>query len=439
MKFNDILWLGLKGMSERKLRAGLTVLTVVIGIAAIVALIALVSGISTSINKTLSSLGPTTIYLTPKGQSTIFTDADVAELEAFPNVSTVIPLLRFPANVTAGGTSSAVTVYGISNSSLQNAIGGVNLLAGSLYTNAPEPTALVGYSIAFPTTTQSQSSVIINEPIYLTETSGQSSQTITLIPTGILASYGSLFLVSQDTSVFVSIAEAEALQSKYSYNIIIVQAKNTSSVTALYNLLTDVYGSKASVLSVQEISSEVSSVTGSLSLLLGAIAGISLVVAGISILSIMMVSVAERTHEIGILKSIGFKRNDILLLFLSEALIIGVLGGLIGVGIGAGASYLLSSTLGGGSHSNAAPTPAPTATSGRAGGGGGGAVFVGGGAQSSPSSSSSGLSSLSFTPDVSPSLVFIAIFVAVLVSVLATLYPAWKASTIDPIKALRSE
>ena len=104
MKLNDTLWLGTKGISQRKLRTGLSIPTIVIGVAAIVALISLVAGISASISNELSSIGPTTLYLTPK--TGIFTVADVAEIGSLPNVSEVL-LIRFTANVSVIGQSSS--------------------------------------------------------------------------------------------------------------------------------------------------------------------------------------------------------------------------------------------------------------------------------------------------------------------------------------------
>ncbi len=438
MKFKDILWLGLKGMSERRLRTALTVLSVMIGIAAIVALIALVSGVSASVTQSLQSIGPTTIILMPQGNH-IFTAADIAEIEALPNVTAVIPILRFPANVTSAGTTVSATVYGINNYSLSSVIGGIKLQQGTLYTDSAVPTAVVGHDVVYPSTAQSATTVMINQPMYVTDP--RSSKTITLIPVGILNTYGQSFFVSPDSSVFIPLQEAQMITGTYSYNMLLVQASNTSTVSSTDNLLTNIYGSEASIISVQSIANTISSVLGSLSLLLGAIAGISLLVAGISILSIMMVSVAERTHEIGILKSIGFKRRDILYLFLSEAMIIGLLGGIIGSAVGAGVSYGIAG-LGAGSNNGAPSTGSGPATASQTGGasGSGHAVMIGSGpsgAKSGPSSSSP--SSLSFTPDISPQLIGIAIFIAVFVSVLSSLYPAWKASTIDPITALRSE
>ena len=154
-----------------------------------------------------------------------------------------------------------------------------------------------------------------------------------------------------------------------------------------------------------------------------------------------MVSVSERTKEIGILKSIGFKQRDIMLLFLSEAIMIGVIGGMVGMVAGAGGSYILPALLS--SHSTTA-SAAPSASSpavGRGFSGGGSSGF--GGRSSGFASSSSGFgsssSSVSFSPVITVQTLLLAFTIAILISVAAGAYPAWKASKVDPIIALRSE
>ena len=433
MKIKKVFLLGIKGISERKFRTMLTIMSIVIGVAAIVALVSLVAGISASISHSLESIGPTTLYMTPT-QSHIFTAADMAEIESLPYVANVIPIISFNANLSEAGSESTVTVYGIMNYSIASAIGGINLYSGRSYNDTTTPYALVGYDIAFPTTSQSMPSVALNQPLYL-QGLGASGRSITVIPLGILNQYGSSAFVSPDSSIFIPLQAAESITNKYSYTILLVKAMNTSTVNQLYSLLENIYGNSARIISIQEIASTISSITGSLGILLGAVAGISLLVAGISILSIMMVSVTERAHEIGILKSIGFRRRDVMFLFLSEAIIIGFAGGIIGVALGAGGAYALPGLLsaGAGSHQSV-PTPAIAK-----GGGGSRSFGRGVGAFGSSSSSQQSTSALSFTPSVSPGLAIMAIMIAIVVSVCASMYPAWKASTIDPIKALRSE
>lgn len=446
MNLKDTFSLGMKGIADRKLRTALTVLTIVIGIAAIVALTAVVGGISASISASLQSVGPGAIYLIPTG-SHIFTDADVAVIASLPNVSSVTPMIRSSGNITVGGQSMAVTLIGINNYSLMQSFSGITFYSGGLYPESQVPYGIIGYGAAFPNVGQISPSVGVDQPVYITEEvrsgSSTTTKTVTVVPTGIMNQYGSSLFISPDTSVFIPLEAAEAISGRYSYNILLVQATNASTATPLTSLLNNLYGNEASILSVQQIAQTVAQITGQISLLLGAIAGISLIVAGISILSIMMVSVTERTHEIGVLKSIGFKKRDIMILFLSEAVIIGLLGGAVGTIAGTAAAYAIPALSS--SHGAASPVQSGQQPGGAAVYSGRGRPSQGSGSEfqansgTSPNGAASSTSGLSFTPVITPQIVGIAMFVSVIVSVISTAYPAWKASTVDPIKALRSE
>jgi ABC-type antimicrobial peptide transport system permease subunit len=164
-------------------------------------------------------------------------------------------------------------------------------------------------------------------------------------------------------------------------------------------------------------------------------------------MNIMLIAVYERTHEIGIMKSVGFKNRHIMVIFLCQAMIIGIMGGVAGIGLGAGASYAVASVL---THasSSASTTAASTTQTGSSGSSGsfrggsssgaGGATFVagtgGGGAAASTSTTS-----LSYSPVFTPGTIAAALIVAITVSVIAGIYPAWRASKMDPIDALRAD
>ena len=234
----------------------------------------------------------------------------------------------------------------------------------------------------------------------------------------------------------MSLPAAEVLLHKSSFNEMLVLASNTSDVNSTSSLITTIYGSSARVITTASVLSTAASITGTLGLLFGAIAGVSLVVAAIGIMNIMLIAVYERTHEIGIMKSVGFKNNNILMIFLFQALIIGLIGGIIGIGLGAGGSYGLSAVLGGSrasstSTGSSGTTPTVAARGGSSGfggaGGGAGGGFGGG----------SSTTSLSFHPVFPISTIAYALLIAVVVSIAAGLYPAWRASKMEPIDALR--
>jgi ABC-type antimicrobial peptide transport system permease subunit len=307
---------------------------------------------------------------------------------------------------------------------------------------------VIGYGVAFPSSAAGKQSAFVGQTATLKIASGRTSQSYTVPVVGVLQSYGAS-IIPIDTSAITSMPAAEALLHRTSFNEILVKATNTSSVSALSTLITDIYGSNARVLNTQQLAATASSIIGSITVLLLVIAGISLFVASIGIMNIMLMAVLEKTHEIGIMKSIGFKSKDVLVIFLFQALIIGTIGGIIGIFLGAAASYGLAAVAASSSSSttNSTSSSASGSSSFGAGAGGarggfsggapaasgGGAVFAGGGA-SSGSSSSSGLS---FQPVLSVSTIAEALFVAILVSALAGIYPAWRASQMQPIDALR--
>jgi putative ABC transport system permease protein len=443
MNIKDIFWLSYKDLREKKVRTALTIVMVMIGVASIIALSSQTQGISQSIQSSLDALGPTSIIITSVG-STGFTVADTSRIASLPNVSSVTPILTGPVTVLSNGQNTTGTLIGVSSEDLTNILGTVNLYQGTLYQDTINPAADIGYSIAFPSSLAGRQNVVIGQPLTV-KLSGKDGATITVPVDGIFQQYGAS-LISVDSGVVVSMPAAEVLLHRSSFNMILVKATNTSSVNALSSLITTVYGTGARVITTQQLIQTTNSIIGSITLLLLVIAGISLVVAAIGIMNIMLIAVYERTHEIGILKALGFKNRHILTIFLFQAVIIGFVGGIVGIFIGAGSSYGLTFIL---SHAtsptnsslSSSHTAAVSATGGgftgsRAGSGGSGVFVSGGGSFGSTSSSSPG-SSISYSPVFTPATLFEAILVAIIVSVLAGMYPAQRAAKMEPIQALR--
>ncbi len=445
MELLDIFWLSYKDLNEKKVRTALTVCMVVIGIAAIVALTSLTAGISKSISTSLSSLGPTSIIVGSSG-TTGFTTADSARLSSLPNVASVTPILEGTGTLYAGNQNTSVTVIGVTGAGLSQILGGnVSLYQGTTYQDTITPSAVLGYDVAFPSSAAGTQVVSVGDPATLKISSGRTKYTYTVPIVGILQSHGG-FVIPVDTAVFLPLSSAELLLHRASFSEMLVIASNISTVNSTVSLITTIYGSSARVESTSALLSTAASITGDLGLLFGAIAGVSLLVAAIGIMNIMLIAVYERTHEIGIMKSVGFKNRHIMLVFLLQALIIGLIGGVVGIGLGAGASYGLSAALSGRSSSSSTTTSASNSASasGRSslggGGGFGGGGAAGGGtfvASSGGGGSTSGASSLSFHPVFPVTTILYALLIAIIVSIVAGVYPAWRASKMEPIDALR--
>jgi ABC-type antimicrobial peptide transport system permease subunit len=193
------------------------------------------------------------------------------------------------------------------------------------------------------------------------------------------------------------------------FSAIYVIVDSADNVATVQSEIQGAYGTDISVISAGSIASSISAITGQLTIFLGSIGAVSLFVAAIMVANTTYVAVIERTREIGILKALGFRRNQILAMFLSENILIGLIGGLLGTAAG----YMLSFVIGGGLF-----------------GGGRGGFGAGGGASSTSFASS---------PVFSPELILFSLFFPIVIAIVAGLYPAWKASKMNVINALKYE
>ena len=325
--------------------------------------------------------------------------------------------------------------------------GNLTLYNGSMYTDTIAPSAVLGYDVAFNSTSGSQVVLVGSPDDAEVSRPGSGAATSYTVPVvGVLKSYGTS-LISVDSGVAMSLPAAELMLHRTSFNIILVKANSMNNVTALTTLLTNIYGTNARVLSTQQLASTASSIIGSITLLLVVIAGIALLVAAVGIMNIMLIAVLERTHEIGIMKSLGFKNPQVMSIFLFQAMLIGILGGVIGVAAGAGSSYGVAYLI---SHISSGTSSRSTALRRHSLRIFERQEFLGeaeaephredsqaGAESAAASSSSSSSSSLSYSPVLTLSTIAEALLVAIIVSAGAGIYPAWRASKMEPIEALR--
>jgi putative ABC transport system permease protein len=206
-----------------------------------------------------------------------------------------------------------------------------------------------------------------------------------------------------DTGVYIPINKAESFFGTDECDMIVVKLKSTdnATITNVSKAITDHFGNQVSVVSSTAVLSLLTSVFSTIQLFLGGIAAISLLVAGIGIMNIMIVSLIERTREIGILKALGMKSRTVLTIFLGESVIIGLIGAIVGIILGWILANVTARVLGSG-------------------------VFGGGGG-------------FSITPLLTPEVLLGALAFGVGVSVIFALYPAWRASKLKPVEALRYE
>lgn len=419
-------------MSDRKVRAGLTIIGIVIGPATIVALVGATQGFSNASAAQFEKLGTTTIFVSGPN----LTQSDLNEIQGLSGVSAVVPYVQMGGQISVAGTLYNVQVYATDIAKLSAVIPSLTLQQGSLPSSSDQTRAVVGYSVAY-TGVKDATNLTINQVLTVYQLTagggtffigggvtvgavpGSKSTPVTrsFIVSGIYNAFGQGFLLSPDGTIFVPLSAAQSITHKYTYSTVLVAATSAGVVnqvvTEIKGLFPKVNANTASTfLGFQQ------SISQSIGTLLETVAGVSVLVAFIGIMTTMFTSVLERTKEIGVLKALGASGRDIMLTFLSEALLVGFIGGLAGAGAGTVLSYLVVVLLQG---SGATP------------GVGGGPTTQGAGNSLNPTNPT-----LAITPAISPELLLAAIALATVVGMLAGLYPAWRASKLPPVDALRS-
>jgi putative ABC transport system permease protein len=457
MKIRDQFLFAFRAMTDRRLRTTLTIIGIVIGPATIVSLDAATLGYSNASTAQFNSLGANTLFLSASARGFSLTIADLSQIEALPGVASVLPYQMLSGTITQGGGSVSVQIIGTDLSNLTRVFPKLSVLAGSYPSSTDLAGAIVGNSVAYPDITDA-TNVTVNQVLSVSNvgrgfsfgpTFGTASNTASVgqastksfIVRGILNAYGTGFLISPDTAVFVPLAEGEALLHSYDYTGMMVVASSNSVVNNVDSELTALYGNDVRITSVSSLLSTITSVTQSTGTLLEAVGSISVLVAFIAIMTTEFTSVIERTKEIGILKALGATSRTIMFNFISEALATGFIGGLIGAALGSGLSFLIIGVLA--SSSRISGVPGSSTAARRIGGGGGGGVFFssgggGGFAAAAPAASPSTAAAPAITPALTPELILLAIALATIVGGLAGVLPAWRASKLPPVEALRT-
>lgn len=392
-----------------------------IGAAVVVGLVSSTQGVSDAIVGELSKLSADVIMAFPASAAAHLTTIDERLIASVPHVKTVIPAYVGMAQLTSGRESKELQLFGIDQTYLPTLLKGLNVEQGAFVSQFDAGGILLGAKAANPpgsTTPFARLNQAVSVEVARRVEGEIEISRRTFIVRGITAEYGTAFVVNIDNVACVSLNAARTLLGSTSYTAIFVVAHSPDYVDQVADRLKEMYGEDLDIITSKQILNIVQSITGVLIIFLGGIAAISLIVAGIGIANIMFVSVMERTREIGVLKALGFKQFDILWLFLSEALLTGIIGGIVGCGLGILFGYGITNFFVGGFGGM-----------GEDGGdiGGNGGFGEGGGFN------------IIITPSFTPELIMIAVGFAVLIAAIAGLYPSWKASKLNPVDALRAE
>jgi len=352
----ELLRLALSRLRTSRLRAALTMLGVVIGVASVVALVGVGQGTTANITTRLSALGTNLLTISPTGRSTGkgLTIEDAAAIAKLDGVAAVAPELQTSTSIVVGTKSTTTSVVGTSADYAR--VRAFDVWQGTFLTPAAVEQGLRVVVLGATTATD----------LGLDATSIGSTISIGGLPfevIGILQPKGGSGFQNPDDQVLVPLATV----SKYfvagdtvrTIGVSVTSDEQMASVTtAITALLRDRHELAAadtadfSVFNQTQLLDAASSISATLTLLLGGIASISLVVGGIGIMNIMLVSVRERTREIGIRKAVGARGRDILAQFLIEALTLSLLGGLIGIALGLAVSALIGQLAGWGFQFN---------------------------------------------------------------------------------------
>jgi putative ABC transport system permease protein len=403
----------LRALGSNKLRAVLTMLGMVIGVGAVIALMSIGQGMQAGVTSRISSLGTNLLFVTPgattsggvrtqAGSASTLTAEDAEAIaEAVPQVSRVAPEASTRAQVVANGQNANTQVTGVTPDYQQ--VRNWELAQGEFIT-AGQVTARSLVAVLGATTAQN----LFGDSDPIGQTLRVNNTTLRVV--GVLQAKGSGGMGNSDDVIFVPLTTAQTRLNRAQtasggrtvsqINVQLVDESSATSdaaVAAIGELLLERHRKAEAdftVRSQEDLLATSTAVSGFITIFLGAVAGISLVVGGIGIMNIMLVSVTERTREIGIRKAIGARRSDILSQFLIEATVVSLVGGAIGIILGAGGSRLLDG------------------------------INLGG--QAVETVVASGSIVLAFT-------------VSVLIGLFFGVYPAVKASRLNPIQALRYE
>ena len=400
----------LESLNANRLRSGLTMLGIIIGVGAVIAMLSVGQGAQSSITGAISGIGTNLLFVTSGNRTqdvrnprplTMEDAQAIADPLVSPDVSAVAPNIQGSAEVSvANGKQTTNSITGVTPDffSIQNYAVTEGAFISQDQVLGQASVVVIGPGIADKLFGRHDG--LVGETVRL---NGQPFRVI-----GVTASKGGGSFGSQDSSIFVPISTAQArLIHRASVNevdLIYVQSTSAETVTQATDEVTQILRQRHhtpigiddfTIFSQKDILSIATTVTGVFTIFIGGIAGISLLVGGIGIMNIMLVSVTERTREIGLRKALGARKRDILVQFLTESSLLSLFGGVIGIGLG----WLLALLVG--RIATASGNP--------------------------------------FNPTVNLSSILLATLFSAAVGLFFGIYPANRAAGLEPVDALRYE
>ena len=370
-----------RSISRRRFRSALTILGVIIGISTIVSLMTLGYGMRAQVKTTLNEILGAGILMSSSSGGVDIPEYVQSFILQVPGVNECVPVITTMVRI----GEQLILAVGIDPDQALK-LYHVTLEEGAI------PEEGEGDSIVFGTTTAARLKISVGDSVTLSPTSGGKGKTFKVV--GLLRSVGAS---EMDIGCFMSLEAAQDMLGKEGYvSAFLIRLKDPQLGEEVEQTLKQMFP-KADITRQEELMRQIDRIMSIINGVLLALAAVSLGVGGLGILNTVMMSVHERRREIGMLKAVGAERWHVLMLFLSEALIISLIGGGIGCGLGLAGVYLIQ-------------------------------WFV----------STLGLN-LVIPLLISPEILIGAILIAALIGIVAGLYPSWQAANVPPVEALRYE
>jgi putative ABC transport system permease protein len=418
MTFTQSILEALESLNGNKMRSGLTVLGIVIGVAAVIAMLAVGNGAQASITGSISSIGTNLLFVFSgsadgppggpgRGRSgnndrpLTLTDAEaIADPFAAPSVELVAPAIQGNGTLTYAGENTTTTISGVTPT--YAVVRNMELAEGE-FINEEHVLGRMSVAVIGPETAIAifgHADGIVGETIRI---EGQPFRVI-----GVTVAKGGGAFGSEDNAAYIPFTTAQARLIKRGsldeVDVIFIQAATAEAVPLAADEVSNIIRQRHrtpigvddfSVFTQQDFLATFETITGVLTIFLGGIAGISLLVGGIGIMNIMLVSVTERTREIGLRKALGARKRDILLQFLTESSLLSLIGGIIGIMFG----WLIAFIVG--------QVAAATGNN--------------------------------FTPIVGTDAILLSTSFSAIIGLFFGIYPASRAANLEPVEALRYE